>query len=142
MSIFIRKSRFRKYISVVVCFLIAANASQGVVLCYSPSGHVGLESAIHEGHCGHSHENEHGHAVQSVFENGHEDHCQPCVDVPIEAEAARLSKKIQNLKSISSVLPISRATTTSNDHLNTRFLSDGISGKSHCVLLRTVIILC
>jgi hypothetical protein len=98
---FMKNRVFKKYLCVFVCFLLAGNVSQGVVVCFGSDGHVAVEGAFHEDHCGGAHSKHSSHKPQSLeHTHGHDEDCHPCVDIRIPAEtaSAKASHFSQNCK--------------------------------------------
>lgn len=83
------RQRGRRHLTaaVLVCLMMMANASQGMVLCFGAHGHVAIEPAGHH-HCGgtlryHSHD----HSSDTVQEDAvplfTPPQYDPCVDIPL-----------------------------------------------------------
>lgn len=141
---FMKNRVFKKYFCVIVCLLIAGNVSQGVVVCFGSDGHVAVEGAFHEDHCGGTGHNEHSEHDQPTFEHvhGHEEHCHPCVDVPIPVDAAKTSRFSQD-HNFALFVP-SIASLAGGDVCFSAFTSttDYSVDSPYFIGLRTVIILC
>lgn len=139
---FIKNPVFKRYLCVLVCFLIAGNVSQGVVVCFGDDGHVSVEVAFHEDHCG-------GHAGHSGPKqltlkhiHGQDEDCHPCVDVPIPVDAAK-NLRFSQFQNHVLFIP-SLATQVRADVSLSAFnsASDHSADSPYFIGLRTVIILC
>ncbi|MCF7956192.1 MAG: hypothetical protein K9M75_10345 [Phycisphaerae bacterium] len=146
---FAKNPVFKKYFCVLVCLVIAGNVSQGVVLCFGQGGHLAIESALHKDHsdhCSHASNTDTDHSDQKkpAFGHGHRHaaNCQPCVDVLIPADVAKITNFTQYKDTISiTSAHASRATAEADfTALNSAF--DHSVDSPYCASLRTVVILC
>jgi hypothetical protein len=140
----VKNPAFRKYFSVFVCLVMFGNVSQGVVVCFGRGGHVAIEGALHGGHCGETAHDGHSHSQTQSFDHAHhhDNHCQPCVDVPIPVHVAKVSSFSQYRNFVS----FTPAFTT-NVRADLAFsafspTSDHNADSPYFIGLRTVIILC
>lgn len=77
--------KWRLPVVAVVCFLMAANASQGMVLCFGAHGHVAIEPVGHR-HCDgtiHYHDHDAEPIPDDVTPYFTPPRCDPCVDIPL-----------------------------------------------------------
>ncbi len=140
---FMKNRVFKKYLCVFVCLVIAGNVSQGVVVCFGADGHIAVEGAFHEDHCGGAHSEHSGNTPLSLdHTHGDDEHCHPCVDVPIPAETAKNSRltQIQKLAFFTSLPAELVRTGISFSTFTSAF--DGSADSPYFTGLRTVIILC
>jgi len=145
---FTKNPVFKKYFCVLVCLVIAGNVSQGVVLCFGQGGHVAIESAFHKDHgdhCGQASHTDTDHSDQKhpAFDHDHAANCQPCVDVPIPVDVAKLKNFAQYNDTIS--ITTAHAIRATTAYANLKVLKsafDHSADSTYCASLRTVIILC
>jgi hypothetical protein len=140
---FMKNRVFKKYLCVFVCLLIAGNISQGVVVCFGSDGHVAVEGAFHEDHCGGTHT---GHSSNKPLSlehtHGDDENCRPCVDVPIPAETAKVSRFSQNQQN-ALFTPLLTGQVRSDTIFSSPTSAMNYSADSpYFTGLRTVIILC
>ena len=110
----IKKQRCR-CVAALVCLLMASNSVHGAVLCFGTDGHVQIEPTFHE-RCNDSAHSQHTEQKQVSNRVNHveNEHCQPCVDVPISIgliELTRTSKQLSPAFSAPSINAIASAGT-------------------------------
>jgi len=144
---FAKNPVFKKYFCVIVCLVIAGNVSQGVVLCFGQGGHVAIESAFHKDHgdhCGHASHTDTDHSDQKhpVFDHDHAANCQPCVDVPIPVDVAKLSNFSQYNNTISITPAHASPVIADADFTALNLTFDHSPDSPYSASLRTVVINC
>lgn len=97
-----KKQRY-KCVAVLVCLLIAGNSVHGAVLCLGTDGHVEIESPFHE-RCNDADHSQHTEQRQISNQVDHveNEHCKPCVDVPISIGLEKTTRTPEQLNSASS----------------------------------------
>ena len=138
-----KKQMYKKYFVMFICLLIAGNLTQGVVLCFGADGHIELESAFHK-QC---EDPVHSYASDQNklhYEAHHVEgkHCDPCVDVPISIDLAKIS---HTPKQSNPTFPITAANMIAGtDKPNSsayNFAPNTFVATSYFTPLRTVIML-
>lgn len=83
------RQRQRRHLPAIllICFLAALNASQGMVWCVAAHGHVAIEPLAHR-HCDSTtHHHEHGANAEPSHDHDSgytaQERCRPCVDIPL-----------------------------------------------------------
>ncbi|MHC4087086.1 MAG: hypothetical protein ACYSU5_18035 [Planctomycetota bacterium] len=134
---------FKKCMVVLICLLIIGNLAQGTVLCFGADGHVELEPAFHN-HCDHpvhyhaSEKNQHSH--EADHEKGK--HCEPCVDIPVSIDLAKISHMPEQSNPTSPVPAANVIADTDTIKCSEFYLISNISDDtSYFTPLRTVILL-
>ena len=84
---------YKEYVVALICLVMVGSLAQGVVLCFGADGHAEFESAFHKS-CDGSVHSHHGEEKQLTSETDHErdKHCGPCVDIPLSASYAKISR--------------------------------------------------
>jgi hypothetical protein len=128
---------------VLICLLIIGNLAQGTVLCFGADGHVEFEPAFHK-HCDHPVHYRASDQNQHFYEAGHEKgkHCQPCVDIPISIDLAKISPVTKQLNPTYLVPATNVIVLTDNlDFSAYNSVSNTFVDTSYFTPLRTVILL-
>jgi len=134
---------YKKYVVVLICLVMIGNLAQGIVLCFGADGHAKFESAFHKS-CDGSVHSHHAEKKQLTYEADHErgKHCEPCVDIPLSASYAKVSrvyKQANRAFSIPLTNIIVAADKLSLSEHNS--ISNSFTDTSCITALRTVILL-
>ncbi len=94
------KQIYKNCFVVLICLLIAGNSAHGVVLCFGSDGHIEIESAFHQ-RCDDPAHSQPTDTKQLSYRSDHvkDQHCEPCVDIPIHIGLAKISRVSKQLNS-------------------------------------------
>ena len=90
----------KKSIVVFVCLLIVGNSAHGAVLCFDSDGQIDIKSAFHE-RCDDHARSQPADPKQLSYQSDHvkDENCEPCVDVPISIDLAKITRVSKQLNS-------------------------------------------
>ncbi len=96
----VRKQIYKKCFVVLICLLMFGNLVHGAVLCFGSDGQIEIESAFHERCDDHAH-SQPTDPKQLSYQSDHikDKHCEPCVDIPISIDLARITRVSKQLNS-------------------------------------------
>ncbi len=136
-----RKQIYKKCFVVLICLLMFGNIACGVVLCFGSDNHIEIESAFHE-RCDDSAHSQPTEKRQLSYQVDHvEDrHCEPCVDIPISIDLAKISHVS---KQLNSTFPATNVIVLANKFNLSAYnsASSAFDAASYFTPLRTVILL-
>jgi hypothetical protein len=94
------KQIYKDCFVVLICLLIAGNSAHGVVLCFGADGHIEVVSAFHQ-RCDEPAHSQPTEKKQLSYRSDHvkDQHCGPCVDVPIFIDLAKITHVSKQLNS-------------------------------------------
>ncbi len=95
-----KKQIYKECVIVLICLLIVGNSAHGTVLCFGSDGHIEIESAFHE-RCDDPAHSQPTDQKQLSYQSDHvkDKHCEPCVDIPISTDLAKITSVPKHLNS-------------------------------------------
>ena len=87
------KQIYKKCLIVLICLLVVANSTHGVVLCFGMDGHIEIEPAYHD-RCNDLAHSQPANQTHFNYQSDHakDKHCNPCVDIPISIGLAKITR--------------------------------------------------
>ncbi len=116
------KTSWGKTAFVLLSLLMMGNASHGMVVCIGAHGHVAIEPTGHD-HCADARDAHHcDPATPGSSASGHlsDNHCEPCVDIPLSLGAFddRLTSGVAKMSGSTPTACIEPPATSPTDRAN------------------------